>query len=73
MGKQRKDEMRGMAKGGDPKKWIQKTGVDQNKGGLHRALGIPEGKPIPAARLAKASHSKNSHVQHMAQFAKNVR
>jgi hypothetical protein len=39
------------------------------KGGLHRALGIPEDKPIPAERLEEARNSKNSHVAHMANFA----
>jgi len=39
------------------------------KGGLHRALGISEDKPIPADRLEKARNSKNSHVAHMANFA----
>lgn len=39
------------------------------KGGLHRALGISEDKPIPAERLEEARNSKNSHVAHMANFA----
>jgi hypothetical protein len=39
------------------------------KGGLHRALGVPEDKPIPKEKLEAARHSKNSHVQHMANFA----
>jgi hypothetical protein len=39
------------------------------KGGLHRALGIPEGQKIPAARLAAARNSSNEHVRHMANFA----
>ena len=39
------------------------------KGGLHRALGVPEGEKIPAKKLEAARHSKNSHVQHMANFA----
>jgi hypothetical protein len=33
-----------------------------NKGGLHRALGIPEGQKIPADRLEAAKNSKNEHV-----------
>jgi hypothetical protein len=53
--------------------WIQKTGVSQNKGGLHRALGVPMGKPIPAGKLAGALHSSNPHLEHMAQFARNVK
>jgi hypothetical protein len=39
------------------------------KGGLHRALHVPEGEKIPAAKLAAAKNSKNAHVQHMANFA----
>ena len=38
-------------------------------GGLHRALGIPEDQKIPASRLESASHSDNSHIAHMANFA----
>lgn len=40
-----------------------------NKGGLHRALGVPEGEKIPAEKLEAAKHSKNEHVRHMANFA----
>lgn len=43
------------------------------KGGLHRALHVPEGEPIPAAKLEAAKHSKNSHVQHMANFAATMK
>lgn len=39
------------------------------KGGLHRALHIPEDESIPADRLEKARNSKNAHVAHMANFA----
>jgi hypothetical protein len=39
------------------------------RGGLHRALHIPEDQPIPADRLEAAKNSKNSHVKHMANFA----
>jgi hypothetical protein len=38
-------------------------------GGLHRALGIAEDKPIPAERLEEARNSKNDHVAKMANFA----
>jgi hypothetical protein len=44
-----------------------------NKGGLHRALGVPEGEKIPEAKLESAKHSKNSHVQHMANFAATMK
>jgi len=40
-----------------------------NKGGLHRALNIPEGEKIPADKLEAASHSSNEHIRHMAGFA----
>lgn len=40
-----------------------------NHGGLHRALGVPEGENIPAEKMEKARNSKNPHVQHMAAMA----
>lgn len=43
------------------------------KGGLHRALHVPEGEPIPAAKLEAAKHSSNSHIQHMANFASTMK
>ena len=39
------------------------------KGGLHRALHVPEGKKIPAEKLEAAKHSSNSHISKMATFA----
>ena len=39
------------------------------KGGLHKALHIPEGEKIPAERLEAAKNSPNEHVRHMANFA----
>lgn len=39
------------------------------KGGLHRALGIPEDKPIPEHRLEEAKNSRDEHVRHMAHMA----
>jgi hypothetical protein len=44
-----------------------------NKGGLHRALGVPEGEKIPASKLAAAKNSKNEHVAHMAHFAATMK
>lgn len=35
------------------KNWI--AGATKNKGGLHRALGVPEGKTIPKAKVAAAA------------------
>lgn len=52
-------------------KWAGKA-FGSNKGGLHRATGTPEGKPIPVYRVKKAANSGNSHVQHMAQAAINI-
>ena len=43
------------------------------KGGLHRALGVPESEPIPGKKLEAARHSKNEHVQHMANFAHTMK
>jgi len=53
-----------------PKKWIQKAHL--NKGGLHRALGIPEGQEIPESML-RACIKKGGHLAKMAQFALNAR
>ena len=39
------------------------------KGGLHKALGIPEGEAIPKEKVAAALKSKNAHVRQMAEFA----
>lgn len=33
--------------------WI--AGATKNKGGLHRALGVPAGKTIPKAKVAAAA------------------
>jgi hypothetical protein len=54
--------------------WISQTGVDKpgHKGALHRALHVPQGQTIPAAKLKRASNSSNSHTRHMAQFAHNA-
>jgi len=43
-----------------------------NKGGLHRALGVPEGQPIPKDKLAAAKKSTNPHVVKMANFASTM-
>lgn len=51
--------------------WMQKA-FAHNKGGLHRALDVPEGQPIPGKKMQKALNSSDSHVQHMAQAAKNA-
>lgn len=43
------------------------------KGGLHRALGVPEDETIPASKIEAATHSDNPHVVHMANFAKTLK
>jgi hypothetical protein len=44
-----------------------------HKGKLHRELGIPEGKKIPAKRLKKAEHSKNKEVARDAKRAETMK
>lgn len=39
------------------------------KGGLHKALGIPQDETIPKSKVEAATHSNNSHVAHMANMA----
>jgi hypothetical protein len=56
----------------ESEKWIQKAVNPANKGNLHKALHVAQGEKIPAGKLEKATHSKNSKLRHMAQFAKNV-
>ena len=43
-----------------------------NKGGLHRALKVPEGEKIPEDKIEAAKNSKNSHVRHMANLASTM-
>lgn len=71
MGRERKDEMRGMKKGGKAKHFIQ--GMNMKKGALHRQLGIPEGEKIPAARLESAAHSSNKLLAKRARTAEMLK
>ena len=59
----------GVAEG---EKWIQKAVNPKTKGDLHKALHVPQDETIPKSKIDKATHSKNGHLRHMAQFAKNV-
>lgn len=52
-------------------KWIAKA--TKNKGALHRKLGVPEGKKIPAKKLAKAEHSKSPKLRKEANLAKTLK
>jgi hypothetical protein len=52
-------------------KWIQKA--IKHPGKLHRELGVPEGKKIPAKKLSKAEHSKNPTIRKEANLAKTLK
>jgi hypothetical protein len=53
------------------KKWIQKA--IKHPGKLHKDLGIPEGKKIPAKKLEKATHSKSPAIRKEASLAKTLK
>ena len=52
------------------KNWI--AGAVKNKGALHRELHVPEGKKIPASKLAKAKRSKNPTERRRANLASTL-
>jgi len=52
------------------KNWI--AGATKNKGALHRALGVEEGKKIPSKKLAKAAKSKNPKLRKEVALAKTL-
>jgi hypothetical protein len=45
----------------------------QNKGRLHKRLGVPEGEPIPESKLASAKRSSDPSERKEATFAENAR
>lgn len=51
--------------------WI--AGAIKHPGALHKELGVPEGKKIPAKKLAKASHSSNPTLRRRANLAKTLK
>lgn len=53
-----------------PKKWIQ--AMHMKKGALHKEMGIPESKKIPAKKLAKAAHSSNPTLSRRAKLARTL-
>jgi len=55
----------------DGKKWIK--GAIKHPGKLHRELGVPEGKKIPAKKLEKAEHSKSATIRKEASLAKTLK
>jgi hypothetical protein len=52
-------------------KWIQ--GAIKHPGALHKQLGVPEGKNIPAKKLAKAAHSNNPKLARRARLAQTLK
>lgn len=52
------------------KNWIAEA--TKNKGGLHRSLGVPEGKKIPEGKL-KAAAAKGGKVGKQARLAETLK
>jgi len=53
------------------KQWI-KSAI-KRPGALHRALGVSEGKKIPAKKMSRALKSKNPTIRKMASLAKTLK
>lgn len=51
--------------------WIQKA--IKHPGALHRQLHVPAGEKIPAAKLSKASHSKNPLLRKRVALARTLK
>ena len=49
------------------KHWM--AGAVKHPGALHAALGVKEGKKIPAKKMAKAAHSKSPRIRKMVGLA----
>lgn len=49
------------------------AGAVKNPGALHRQLGVPPGKKIPASKLAAAAKSSNPKERQRANLAKSFR
>lgn len=66
------NEPKGLS-GGTVSNWMQPHGpgstVVKHPGALHRALGVPEGKKIPAKKMAAAAHSRSGKVRKMVGLA----
>ena len=57
-----------------------KKALSANPGGLHRALGVPEGQTIPPGMLQAARHTKKArrgfsatHIRQMANLANTAK
>jgi hypothetical protein len=48
---------------------LQQVAETTSKGGLHRSLGIPQGKKIGAKRIAAATHSRDPKIRRQANLA----
>lgn len=53
-----------------PKHWI--ANAVKNKGALHRELDVPEGKKIPAKKMAKAAKSSNPRIKQQVNLARTL-
>lgn len=52
-------------------KWIQKA--IKHKGALRKTLHVKRGEKIPASKLKKAEHSKNSTTARRARLAETLK
>lgn len=48
-------------------------GAVKHPGALHKELGVPQGKKIPAKKLQKALHSKNPTLRKRANLAETFK
>lgn len=55
----------------EKKKWIQEA--IKKPGALRKSLGVKKGEKIPAAKLEKATHSKNPTTARRARLAETLR
>ena len=53
------------------KNWI--SGAIKHPGALHKTLGVPQGKKIPASLLNKAANSKDPTTRRRANLAKTLK
>lgn len=53
------------------RQWI--AAATRNKGALHRDLGVPAGKKIPADKLKAAEDSKDPKTRKRAQLAETLK
>jgi hypothetical protein len=54
-------------------KWIKGAINPENKGKLHRELGVPQEKRIPQRMLNKATHDRNPTIAKEARLAKTLK